>query len=360
MNSKNDKSTDFLKQIWPAANEDSMRYNVPNEVMHLYEDEDLGDCKFVYCVREDMVDLIKEIGYELGVKEDIQEAVDEYLKSINYSGVNEFGETVYEFDNDNYSAPDFLYAGESMNYYEPLDRTVIHDLRHESIYTIDFVRVIQNFLKKEFPLWRLHIFPERNNGEEGLMIYPEVVRVGKKQCPPDDLEVEIEAWQKKIFDIREKERGPRRRQLEYLKPRLTKAASQLTEQLQQENPKPFVVIAAFDNWEGCFNDSCFWMLQNGSKHNLDVSFPEDVGTGDRFYTTLKGKFLFKENDSPNTVYHLYQEVFSSKNDAEQYEFEVSGRKITNGDIEPDGRKWTFHIEARDIIADAELRKMTGE
>ncbi len=357
MNIGNDKMTKHLKQTWPAPDEDYLRYNVPDEAMHLYKEE--GDKQtFVYSMPDEMLEIIKQIDYEPMVKEDVQEAVDEYLNSIKYTGIDEYGETEYEFaEEDGDDSPMFKYSGELSGYFQPLDRTLELPLFNQEIFTVDFVRHIQLFLKKEYPLWRLRICGTQKDGEEDMIIYPEVVWVGKAQSPPDDLETNLKSWSERINAIRKDDRGPLTRQLEYLKKKLPLAVKQLAEQLKQKDLKPFVVVAAFNGIQGDNTQHCIWMLQIENYITLGPSSPENIGSGERFHVTPEGKMYKGKGRISLGNYYLYQKSFPIDRNVENYHFVISGYGSGGGGREkPDGREWKFQLDAKDIITDAELQK----
>lgn len=351
----NYESNTFMKHnSWPSADEEMIRYNAQYEdgIEIVEELSGNGPDKDPYSYFYSMPKLmLKDIEYESLVEDDAAEVFLEYLKSIDYDFFDENLENYYESDD-----KVFVPNGEYLNLMDPLDRTLKTPVVDETIFTIEFVRHLQQTLLKEYPLWRLHVHEKYPEKVKGLTIYPDVVVAGEKQSPPEDLDGVLSNWRHYIFDSREKERGPRRRQTAEIRRRLPQSIERLKKQLNHPDAEPFVMIAAFDNWRGNENLISLWSLGTKELKGLIIHLPsnEDVvgSSNGCHWVTIDGslKTLFEEGD-----YRLEQFLFSKKYLQGKYEFLLSEYINEGGTRISTGNKWKVCITPNEILSDKELK-----
>lgn len=346
---------------WPSADEFMIRYNAKEQNgLELYAalgwdvpDEDS------YSYFDSVPRLIlKSINYEIDIEDALSDCYEEYLNSINYELTNEFGEDNFSFDEDM-----FLYFGSYQGLSEPIDRTVCVPLLHdESFYTEEFVSHLQQFLKDEYPLWRIYIVARsRAEEDESLTIYPDCIVAGSIQSTPETQGSLLKEWRQKNFDRAEISRGPRRRQFNAVKSKLPEALEQFKAQAGL-HPTAFLQLAAFDNWRGDQQKASLWCLVASQKrYRLSLSSPESqlwCGTGDKYYFTSEDELTnqaIRYKDDEEVKFELTQFLFSKKPDCQRYDLGFREMQMIDNSLQITGIKCDFSLEAKDIISDESLK-----
>jgi len=346
---------------WPSADEYRIRYNAKEkngiELDEAVYGEAPDEDSFSYFDSVPRL-ILKPIDYETDIEDALSVCYEEYLNSINYELKNEFGDANFSFDENM-----FLYFGSYQGLSEPIDRTVcIPLLEDESFYTEEFVSHLQQFLRDEFPLWRIYIVARsRAKEDESLTIYPECLIAGSIQSTPETQGTLLREWRQKNYDRVEISRGPRRRQFNAVKSKLPEALGQFKAQIGQ-HPTTFLQLAAFDNWQGDQQKASLWCLVASQRmYRLSLSSPDSqlwCGRGDDYYFTsedeLTNKITRYKNDE-EFKYGLTQFIFSKKPDCQRYDLGFRELQMINNSFEPTGKEWAFTLDVKDIITDERLK-----
>src|SRR5260370_13253938 len=115
---------------------------------------------------------------------------------------------------------------------ELVDRTLHIELPCPQILNPELIESFQREVLSQHALWRAAIGAQ--NPQDVVMIYPQVVRVGNAS-PKADIVKELAKVISRETSAREPHEGPRRRQLNYLRPRVVKVMRRLQD-------RPLVVL----------------------------------------------------------------------------------------------------------------------
>lgn len=346
---------------WPSGDEYMIRYNAKEQNgLELYAalgwdvpDED----SYSYFASVPRL-ILKSIDYEIDVEDALSDCYEEYLNSINYELTDEFGEDNFSFDENM-----FLYSGSYQGLSEPIDRTVcIPLLEDESFYTDEFVSHLQQFLKEEYPLWRIYIVARSHAEEdESLTIYPDCIVAGSIQSTPETQGSLLKEWRQKNYDRAEIKRGPRRRQFNAVKSKLPEALEQFKAQVGQ-HPTAFLQLAAFDNWRGDQQKASLWCLvASQKKYRLSLSSSDSqlwCGTGDNYDFTSEDELTnqtIRYKDDVEFKFRLTQFLFSKKPDCQRYDLGFREMQMIDNSLQITEKQWEFTLEAEDIITDQSLK-----
>jgi len=261
------------------------------------------------------------------------DVVAEYLEEIDFPELTELLEpTWYPF-----------YIGEG-----EFDRTLNVIIPDERALSVELVQVIQEKVLARFSYWRVHIHEDYERCDLDLAIYPDAVSLG---WDPEvaDLEAAIERWRAGIWAFREPTRGPKRRQLQYLK-------LHVPHLLQQMESVPVVHAATFDNRRGDCTCCSVWFLCEGPRsYRFVVDVPEDVMHGDAYPVDHCGHIQsdnpFIHPDFPNIPdppFWLCCWVLPG----------TGHTKVVLREFNPNtGKTWMIQLDPHEIITDAELKSM---
>lgn len=268
-----------------------------------------------------------------------EKCTDEFLANNSVPRLNECGKLILD------RCP-FMFSGEVMGSLDAFDRTLETPLIIPDAITSSFIRHLQQTLLVKFPLWRVHVVGTHCDGEESIMVYPEVVCVGKLQCPPRDLEASLSIWRRQTNQIREKAKGPARRQFQYVKERLPRSIEQI-----QKHP-PVALVAVFDNWRG--EGGCFsaWILQDDDYLTCYPISPDDLSHTAQFMSvTSGGEVVFDEVDG---IPYRKLEQWNFHGEALAIPFTVVMEHSESK------QQWKLEVRPEDFRTDDQLRTYFGE
>lgn len=329
----------ILRRRWPTAYDKMLRYNAPRNGISLYRN--LYDVR----VKKDPYTYFSTIPRPLAiwndgcVSEDAEKFAGQFLESSSVPRHDIYGELALDRIR-------FKYSGELMGVGLQIDRTLETPVMIPDAITVEFIRHLQNTLLVAEPLWRVQIVGTQRDGEESVMVYPQVVCVGKVQCPPNDLETSLAKWRQETNATREKELGPARRQFQYVKSRLPELISQI-----RKYP-PVVFAAAFDNYEGDRNRVHVWTLQVRRRTFIPES-PKGGGHAVQFkHVTSTGKVVFDVFDR-RVRYGIHSWVFPRRKARPPF-------TVVMQDYDTKEVVGKLKVRPKDVVTDEELRARFNE
>lgn len=176
-------------------------------------------------------------------------------------------------------------AGDAMGCWEPLDRTLLMPLTDPVLYSPKFIRVLQETVLREHPLWRFIVYVDAFGYERehlvALAIYPDAIVLGEEQYDLSLQDDQVRKWQDAMQRVIDHTRGAEIRQLRW-------AASRLPDLLEQLRSKHVVLVAAADNWLGDTSQHSMWIMQGGSEFTFRTDIFPGLATGRSFYVTKEG------------------------------------------------------------------------
>ena len=141
----------------------------------------------------------------------------------------------------------------------PSDRTMCFFLNDLDAFTPDFIRLLQERVLAQFPLWRLLAqFDERVFG-----VYPQGAWLGDHWVDGafDENHPAYRTWLQDAEYYREKRYGPIRRQLAFVRQMIPAA-------MARASKSGFALVAAFDCFPPYFPGHAIWLLQTVSAHEM--------------------------------------------------------------------------------------------
>lgn len=184
-------------------------------------------------------------------------------------------------------------AGDAMGCWEPLDRTLLMPLTDPVLYSPMFIRVLQETVLREHPLWRFIVYVDAFGYERehlvDLAIYPDAIVIGEELYGISLQDDRVRSWQASMRQVFDHTRGAEIRQLRW-------AASRLPDLLEQLKSKHVVLVAAADNWLGDTSQHSIWIMQGGSEFTFRTDDFPGLATGRSFYVTKEGALsgIFKK------------------------------------------------------------------
>lgn len=198
---------DDWRVLWnvPAEADNDEDDVAPDEFDDAEQGEDEGDPapEYTYAASVPCPPAWWRDGLIEDLKRELLQSLIEYLSGTGIPMVDEHGERLLTSDG-------VFFSGEAIGAFGPLDRTLEVALVAPDLFPAGCVRHLQKTFLRRHPLWRIYVAPSWRDGEEGLTIYPDAVRVGRGTlCPPSDLDASVAVWLRSIREIREPHEGRR-------------------------------------------------------------------------------------------------------------------------------------------------------
>lgn len=243
------------------------------------------------------------------------------------------------------------YSGEAMGCSEPLDRTLLLPLSDSDLYSPQFIRLIQQEVLHEHPLWRLEVYVDAIGYEREhlvpLAIYPDAVVIGNEQYAAAQQEEQLRAWQSFCREVYDHTHGAQKRQLRLLESRLP----HLVQRLASET---VVLILAADNFNGERDLHTLWVLQPASEYVYKADEFPGLGCSLGYYVTPAGRlthvyrqgqpWLFPQTVPAATTHQLVMRYHQEK--ARPWE--------RRHDIK-DQTAFVINVQPTDLVTDAEMK-----
>jgi len=230
------------------------------------------------------------------------------------------------------------------------DRTVRVQVIEPAVFTAECVRAVQNVLASHYPLWRVWLDCDEDDREPDLMIYPDAVVSDVAASPPTDLEPVVNDWQTRVAEFRAWWAGPLERQTRYCLEQLPQALQQLTPE------EPVALLGVFDNVQGDFDLTAYWVLHLGGPEAIGIFSHEDANVGRALRDILvheRGEVIAA---SPPPLTPPYATLVCWTMREPRFEFQMgpyvrSGRQL----VVREGT-WILRSEPGQVVTDEALRE----
>jgi hypothetical protein len=222
---------------------------------------------------------------------------------------------------------------------EPLgDRTLDVSLVDHRLLSPALITHLQNEVLAVERLWRLRVVAPFE--ELSIAIYPRVIRIGRGPCLTtlDDITVELQVWHDCSSRIQNLRFGPEYRQFRDVERRTNPV------NLPGADGKPFVFLAAYDNYCGDFDLHTIWLMFRGSESDEIGVLPtgdSDGGVGAIYPLVSPGKLGVKNSTEAAQIW-VVQDVRTA---AAEHNVPVYG---------PGEASWSFFVSSNELVRDREL------